>query len=466
MSARLVAGVVTLVVVVWLAAAGAHVTVGTGPAPSVAATPAPTPTPAPDPFALPRWAAANVAIISLMLVIGIGLPIGIALHMRHRSKLPTEDWRVPYRAPQFPQALDAHVRTSFPPVPQTYSPSLHIRNDPSALEPAALPMPNLPNLSLEDLMHGPGVTYGQDVLTGRPVTDDRVRSLLVGGIPGSGKSTLVTLLVAQLVNQGASISLGDPHAGHVESLATRLEALGIRPTVEEEPRLIRELVETAADEIQARKHGAPTARPVVVVVDELPEQIRLLGDRDRERLREALEVIGFSGRKFAISAILLAQSWTRSTVGGTTVRNLVPAAAIFRMRRAEALSMSGIRAESWPDDPLNLPPGEAYLIGVGSDIARVRVPKVEAPTLRPTLPATLPNPAIYPAQAAPLGPPTGYVQGTQQGFPQGRDAEILRLFRQGLGYPEIVQRLYPKAAGSRFKEARAEVEDAVRRALR
>lgn len=456
MMGRLVVGVVALAVVVWLATAGVHVTTGPGPAPSVAATPVPTPTPTPDPFAFPRWAATNVALIFLLLSIGIGVPVGIALHMRHRSKL-LEVNAPPLRDREAVHSIYAvrqlEARRGWLPESFTYSP--HLRTD-AALEPAALPMPNLPNLSLEDLMRGPGVTYGQDVLTGRPVTDDRVRSLLVGGIPGSGKSTLVTLVVAQLVNQGASISLGDPHAGHPESLANRLEALGVRPQVEEEPRLIKEQVETAALEIQSRKHSTDR-RPLVVVVDELPEQIRLLGDRDRARLREALEIIGFGGRKFGVSVILLAQSWTRAVVGGTAVRNLVPAAGIFRMRRDEALAMSGIRAESWPDDPLSLPPGEAYLVGVSSDISRIRVPALPS-TLRSTLQSTLP-PTLQPAFSA------EYAQGRTQSSAQGRDAEILSLFKEGLGYPQIVQRLYPNAAGSRFKEARSEVETVIRRAL-
>src|SRR5262249_12376673 len=156
--------------------------------------------------------------------------------------------------------------------------------------------------------------------------------------------------------RGARVMLGDPHQGNRESLAARLEALGIRVLTESDPRPIRELVETAAEEVQARKRGYPTPHPVVVVVDELPELIRLLGDRDRQALRTALELVGFTGRKFDVSALLMSQSWTRAVVGGTAVRNLIPAAAIFRLRRDEALAMSGIRAESWPDDPLSLPP--------------------------------------------------------------------------------------------------------------
>lgn len=89
-------GVVLLVAVVWLVIAiqGAHghgdvvlSIASASPAPTPTVAPLPTPTPAPDLFAPARWAAANVAVIVLMLAIGVGLPAGIALHGLHRSRL-------------------------------------------------------------------------------------------------------------------------------------------------------------------------------------------------------------------------------------------------------------------------------------------------------------------------------------------------------------------------------------------
>ncbi len=406
---------------------------------------------------------ANLAHLALaswlvaLAVLPLGVLVGVALHGRWVSRHPTSDGRAPLDHPLAVRYYDVkalEARRGWLPASFTYSP--HLRNEAPVLEPEALAAPNLPSLSLEDLLSGPGVTYGQDVATGQPVTDDRVRSLLVGGIPGSGKSTFVCLVVAQLVRRGAGVSLGDPHAGHPESLADRLAVLGIRPTVESEPRHILALVATAAQEIQARKVGHPAAHPVIVVVDELPEQIRLLGDRDRERLREALEVLGFSGRKFGVSIILLAQSWTRATIGGTAVRNLVPAAAIFRMRRDEALAMSGIRAESWPDDPLNLPPGEAYLVGVGSDIARIRVPALGA---RPVL--------GLPSSGARDGLNEHTMSTPRALSDDPKRAQILELARRGVELREIVRIVYGlertgAAYTARMREVWAVVTGAVR----
>lgn len=467
MKASAVVGVIMLmaVVAIVLVTAAPHAAAGptTSPTPSVVPTLAhATPVPSPEPLDVATGTMAHVALIGWLVALSI-LPlfalIGIALHARHRSRLVELD-HPPLRRPEFVnRAFDVkalEARRGWLPESFTFSPNT--RHEAPIVEDAATPALPPHMLTLDDLLRGPGVTYGTDVATGQPLTDDRVRSLLVGGIPGSGKSTFVCLVVAQLVQRGASISLGDPHAGHPESLANRLEVLGIRPTVEAEPRRIRELVETAAQEIQARKHGSPSAHPLIVVVDELPEQVRLLGDRDRERLRTALEVLGFSGRKFNVSTLLMSQSWTRAVVGGTAVRNLVPAAAIFRMRRDEALAMSGLRAESWPDDPLNLPPGEAYLVGVGSGITRIQVPKVEVSSrgVQPGVqPLSLP---------APRGHPGDTPQDT--GEDTSRDSEILRAFRRTGDVNRVAREVFNvEPGGAAWQRARQRVNGALQRAL-
>jgi hypothetical protein len=378
---------------------------------------------------------AHAVIVVWLLALAV-LPffalVGIALHARYRSRLlepdhpPLRDRELSHRLydVKMVEGRRGHLPANF-----TYSP--HTRSETPVLDAEPLPAPDFPSLSLEDLLRGPGVTYGQDVTTGQALSDDRVRSMLVGGVPGSGKTTFTTLLVAQLVHRGASVALGDPHAGNVESLANRLQALSVRVPTEEEPRRIREMVETAAMEIQARKHGAPSTAQVVVVVDELIEQVRLLGGRDRERMREALEILSSSGRKFSVSSILLSGSWTRAMVGGTAVRNLAPTAAIFKMRRDEALSMCGLTAEAWPSDPLSLPPGEAYLVGVGSDVVRIRVPSF----------------GVRPAFALPSHEDAVRVHEDTANTPRipnedPTKSQILALLRRGVEPREVVRLVY------------------------
>jgi len=71
------------------------------------------------------------------------------------------------------------------------------------------------------------------------LVDHEVRSLLVGGVQGSGKTVFVSLLAAQLHRIGAQLSIGDPHRSNPQSLTSRLEPLvGRIGDVEEEPRMI------------------------------------------------------------------------------------------------------------------------------------------------------------------------------------------------------------------------------------
>src|SRR5262249_9441103 len=156
---------------------------------------------------------------------------------------------------------------------------LHIRNDPvpEAEQPAA-PLPALPGIE-ELLSQGRGLAYGWRVDNGEMLVDRQVRSLLVGGVQGSGKTSFVALLVGQLVRMNARVMLADPDALNPQGLAARLAGLGIQPEVTaQEPVEVLRLVLNAQHELMNRRDQRAYAdtRPYVVVVDELPECLRVL----------------------------------------------------------------------------------------------------------------------------------------------------------------------------------------------
>ncbi len=242
----------------------ASITVAQTSAPHAVATVASTPTPdPPDPFAPARWAAANVALIALMLAIGIGVPVGIALHAWHRGRL-LELEHPPLRVPELThraydvKALEARrgwFSESF-----TYSP--HMRNDAAVIEeeePLALPGPVL---TAQQALDMPGIVYGQRLDTGEPLIEQRVLSLAIGGRPGSGKTSTALLLAAQYSRLGAELRVADPHSGHPGSLLTQLEPLVSRSAlgwVAETPRETLMLVDQVAGSWSAgRPAGAVT----------------------------------------------------------------------------------------------------------------------------------------------------------------------------------------------------------------
>src|SRR5262249_38359176 len=227
---------------------------------------------------------------------------------------------------------------------------------------------------------------------GETLVEQRVLSLAIGGRPGSGKTSTALLLAAQYVRLGAELRVADPHSGHPGSLLTQLEALVGRSAlgwVAETPRETLLLVDQVAEQLEQRKAGwrrhQGEQRPLVLLIDEFAESLRLLPPGDRERLLDRIQVLGYGGRKYEVACILLAQSWLTGAINSSQVRNPLRAAVVHAMRADEGRALTGLRAEAWPADPGDLPAGEAYVLGVGSSsLIRVRVPLLESPMRAPT----------------------------------------------------------------------------------
>ena len=420
-----VVGVVLLVLVCWLVVATQRGQSGHGdvvvsihaasPAPdpptlTTTATPT-TSSPSPQAWDQAIGGMARTTIIAWLLALAI-LPLfalaGIALRARYRSKLLELD-HPPLRQPEFMhraydvKALEA--RRGWLPESFTYSP--HLRQDTAEVveEPPQL---NGPLPSAEALVAMPGLAYGVRVDNGEPLVDHDIRSLLVGGQMGAGKSTLVALLGAQLHQMGARLVVGDPHASNPQGLSARMRTLIDHFELEQEPRQIFHRVMGAWNELERRERlGDPRGLPPhVVIVDEFAELLRRLDDRDEERLRDALLLIGgLSGRKFKVATIVMSQSWKHSVVRSTEMRDVVSTQAVFRMRKDEALRMTNLGSDYWNSDPLLLQKGEAFIVGVLSGAVLVRVPPVEAPTRAPMREALSPNRTLVsmegPARAIP-----------------------------------------------------------------
>jgi hypothetical protein len=142
----------------------------------------------------------------------------------------------------------------------------------------------------------------------------------------------------------------------------------------------------AQDELMTRKgHGASAdTRPYVVVADELPECLQVLNGHDGGPLQSALEPIGgLSGRKHAVSVIMLGQSWSKAVVGSTAMRNLITSSAVFRMRSDKAFYMTNLKSRCWRvagPDPLDLEPGMFNAVGIDSGAVLGRVPELPLAT--------------------------------------------------------------------------------------
>lgn len=412
--------------------------------------------------------AAIVAVIYLVVV-----------HGRRHASLPTSDGRAPLDhelAVRFWDLKEAEAAAGATTVPQRlhyaprYDQRTNVSGPPALAEQVLATTPGPPPiLTLEELTRQPGVVYGVTP-DGRRLTDGgRAMSIGIGGLPGSGKSSTAATYVRQHHARNAEILIGDPHAGHEESLIGRLGSL-VRELpgdqVAETPREILMLVERAHAELERRTRiwrldGGRDRRPVVVAIDEWTSLLRRPEIADR--LLSLLEDIGQQGRKYGVAAILLAQSWTTAAVGSSQVRNPLPGAVIHRMRPDEARMLSGLRAVALPTDTLELAPGEAYVAGIEGALARVRVPQLQAsgPTFGSSfalpsadLPATVPDLRL-------LSP-----EGRPEARPEGRDAEIVAMIRRGARMTEVVKTVYGvEATGQPYQRACEEIMATIARWL-
>jgi hypothetical protein len=424
--------------------------------------------------------AALVAWIVALAMLPFAVYVGIALHGRWVSRHPTSDGRAPLNHPLAVRYYDVkalEARRGWLPESFTYSP--HTRNEQPVVDPEgpiALPAHAM---TLEQVLGLGGICYGSRVDTGEPLLEQRVLSLAVGGRPGSGKSNTVALLALQYSRDGAELYLSDPHVGHPDSLVNRLGQLTKtmcdtpRPhivstgdsRIAETPRETLHLLERALSQLESRKRlwraSGGSDKPLVAIVDEWPETLRTLPPRDRERLLDVVQLIGYAGRKYGVAVLLVAQSWLVPAVGSSQVRNPLRAAIVHAMRADEARALAGLPAAAWPADPAELVPGEAFVCGVDSGITRVRMPLVDVPLLgaRPVL--ALPSSVLADGDDE-------HTASTPRALNDDpKRAQILELARRGVEPKEIVRLVYGlektgAAYTARMREVWAIVSGAVR----
>lgn len=388
----------------------------------------------------------------------------VALHGRWVARHPTVDGRVPRDHPMVVRYYDwklAEANAQARVVPEklstTYAPKLAYRADaplplPAPVQPASLP-------SARELLALPGLVLG--VAADGPVVEPEFLSVGIGGQTHSGKSVTLAGLAVQVAAKGGRIHLVDPHAGHAQSLLSRVEAvLGSgHIDVGATPGEAIYVAERAADELRrrmrmARVGAAPDRAPVLLAIDEWTSFMR--GER-AEQLEKLLVAIISEGRKFSVFAALSAQSWAAGVVGGSFVRNPLPLALIHKMRGDEARMLTGPRVVL-PGDAISLPTGSAYAL-TSAGISRVVIPEFRLDAQSTYSPATVPELPVVDGDQAPDC--TGTVAGPYV------DGEALALFRAGRDIPAIVEALHGlKPGGRAYAEARREVEAAVRRALR
>ena len=183
---------------------------------------------------------------------------------------------------------------------------------PSAAAPAIIDAPAASAPSFAEILRSGAFRAGQILLgydaTAAPVylrVADFV-SASVGGGSGSGKTSKLRFLCAQLIAQGVRVSLLDAHAGNAQSLVSSLGELADRENVTVySPIETRDAVQTMLSEIQSViDAGTPCEPPRVYVLDEL----RPL-NHACERVEFLMDKLANEGRKYQCYGVFSSQTW-------------------------------------------------------------------------------------------------------------------------------------------------------------
>ena len=187
-----------------------------------------------------------------------------------------------------------------------------LRAAPAVAAPAIIDAPAAAAPSFADLLHSGAFRSGQILLgydaAAAPVylrLTDFV-SASVGGGSGSGKTSKLRFLCAQLIAQGVRVSLLDAHAGNDQSLVSSLGELSARENVTVySPIETRDAVQAMLSEIQGViDAGTPCEPPRVYVLDEL----RPL-NHACDRVELLMDKLANEGRKYQCYGVFSSQTW-------------------------------------------------------------------------------------------------------------------------------------------------------------
>lgn len=150
-------------------------------------------------------------------------------------------------------------------------------------------------------------------------------SALIAGVPGSGKTTAVRVLLAGLAPTTAAIAVIDPTGGSESSLwSPRLSASVTSAEPEPTIDLLRSVLDLVAGRGPLVAAGAQVSllTPVLLVCDELAELAAVGTAKQQEEARTLLRRITALGRKANVGVLLATQRTTSTSIDVTT-RSLV-----------------------------------------------------------------------------------------------------------------------------------------------
>jgi ABC-type oligopeptide transport system ATPase subunit len=201
----------------------------------------------------------------------------------------------------------------------------------------------------------------------------------IAGISGSGKSSTIRLIAAQLALMGAGIIIVDGHGSYSqETLAESCKPLSkafIRPTATHDVDIISafEYIRSIAEN---RLNGNDTSKNYyVLIADEIISILARIGDKQSLRIIETLLKFATDYRKTNVRVIIAAQNWTKDFIGSAAIRRSMNVTLLHRMA-TDVVALFSNNPTVKRGAP-NLTIGQLYIISQTQDTpVRVKVPNI------------------------------------------------------------------------------------------
>lgn len=310
-----------------------------------------------------------------------------------------------------------------------------------------------------------GIEEGQAITA--PVRD--LCHVGIAGATGGGKSTILRLLLAQLLASGASVVLADPHYADVDPKSGD-DWRAIRSHLHMPPafryRDIRDMLTWLVGEmerrLQMRRDGQAWANSLFLAFDEYP----LIA----QNIPEAADLVGRilrEGRKVDVLAVGAFQDALVRSIGGDgAVRENYRTAYYTGGDQHTARVLMDIRGRV--DDSV-LGHGAALLRSPATTPARrVQVPRLDNGDIVALLPASTQAEGAFGSgkvlEVAHFG---SGPEGAAEGEPEGavREQQVLQMLRAGSSISEVIRALWDATGGRRYQEAAAFVGGVIQRNL-
>src|SRR5260221_10727945 len=247
----------------------------------------------------------------------------------------------------------------------------------------ALPAPLIPRLPVAPSVNqiasqiAPGhliLGYGMQGAIYGDVTD--LLSTAIVGRPNTGKTTMLRLVCAQILQIGGMPLLLDPHGSIVDELGDFLDCAESGQEITELTSWVEEELE---ERLIARRQGSPMKQPILLLADEWPIISQLSPDALQPVRRLVLE-----GRKVGMYALICGQGLPAQLLGGTLVRDALASRYVFNTtpQQARLAGLDNETAKTMLAQLQDAGAGKAILATSKRRPELVAIPAIESNDLR------------------------------------------------------------------------------------